>query len=147
MEVNLSTDAELKAFLTKLWDDGIELPIKIKVTQARKTSWPMKKTWRMWMTETADWMANNGATMPLVIRADGTVFGKRRFNPQDAHELWVSTWMGIDADGERYKTASGDKGEMVNMMEKHCAWAVERGLKLTIPAHGEYMTYREAQTQ
>lgn len=145
MEANLTTDAELKAFLTKLWDNGIELPIKIKVTQARKTSWPMKKTWRMWMSETATFMANNGATMPLVIRADGTTHGSRPFNSDDAHELWIRHWMGVDADGERYKTASGDKGEMVSMMDQHCAWAVERGLTLTIPAHSEYMKYREAQ--
>ena len=107
-------------------------------TTGERNSWPMKKTWRMWMSETAKWMAANGAKMPLVIKADGSVFGSREFNAEDAHELWVKTWLGVDADGERYKTASGDKGQMLLMMDKHLQWAAERGLSLTIPKDGEY---------
>lgn len=110
-------------------------------------SWPMKKTWRMWMSETAKWMADKGATMPLVIRADGSVFGKRPFNSDDAHELWVSTWMGVDDAGKRYKTAGGDKGEMLQMMNKHLMWAAERGLNLTIPKDGEYQKLQDSQNR
>lgn len=103
-----------------------------------RNSWPMKKTWRMWMSETAAWMAKRGASMPLVIKADGTIHGTREFNEQDAHELWVKTWLGVDANGDRYKTASGDKANMLLMMDKHLCWAAERGLSLTIPKDGEY---------
>lgn len=101
-------------------------------------SWPMKKTWRMWMAETAKWMSSRGATMPLVIKADGSSHGSREFSAQDAHELWVSTWLGVDGSGDRYKTATGDKGQMLHMMDKHLAWSAERGLCLTIPKDGEY---------
>jgi len=38
-------------------------------TTGEKNSWPMKKTWRLWMSETAKWMAERGATMPLVVNA------------------------------------------------------------------------------
>lgn len=107
-------------------------------TTGEKNSWPMKKTWRMWMGETAKWMAQNGATMPLAIKADGTVFGARPFDANDAHELWVRQWLGVDANGERYKTASDDKAQMLHMMNRHVQWAAERGLSLTIPRDGEY---------
>jgi hypothetical protein len=110
-------------------------------------SWPMKKTWRMWMGETAKWMAANGATMPLVIKADGTMHGKREFTAQDAHDLWVRTWLGVDSSGERYKTATGEKENMLLMMDKHLAWAAERGLSLTIPKDGEYMKLHERQNK
>ena len=110
-----------------------------------KNSWPMKKTWRMWMSETAKWMADNGATMPLVIRADGTLSGSRKFNAEDAHELWVRHWLGVDENGERYKTASDDKGQMLTMMNKHVQWAAERGLSLTIPKDGEYKKLNDRQ--
>lgn len=112
--------------------------------KGKVNTWPMKKTWRMWMRQTATWMAARGATMPLVIRADGSWHGSRPFNEQDAHELWVSTWLGVDQDGERFKTADGDRGKMLFMMDKHLAWAAERGLKLTIPNDGEYVKLKRA---
>jgi len=112
-----------------------------------KNSWPMKKTWRMWMGETAIWMASRGAKMPLVIKADGTMHGTRAFTADDAHELWVSTWLGVNDAGERYKTASGDKGLMLDMMNKHMLWAAERGLSLTIPKGGEYAKLQREQNK
>ena len=84
--------------------------------------------------------------MPLVIKADGTMYGTRQFNAEDAHELWVKKWLGVDSNGDRYKTATGDKGNMLFMMDKHLQWAAERGLSLTIPKDGEYAKLtREAQ--
>ena len=96
------------------------------------------------MRETAEYMAANGATMPLMVKKDGTIWKSRPFDENDAHELFTRTWLGED-DGERYKTASGDKGEMLHMMDKHLAWAVEKGLKLTIPQDGEYMKWCQEQ--
>ena len=116
-------------------------------TTGEKNSWPMKKTWRMWMSETAAWMAERGATMPLVVRADGSFSGSRKFTPEDAHELWVRTWLGVDENGDRYKTASDDKAQMLHMMNRHVQWAAERGLSLTIPKDGEYKKLNERQEQ
>ena len=145
MKHQISSVAELKTLLSELWRGGINTPLTIEIKSIRGNSWPMKKTWRMWMRETADFMSGNGVTMPLGVTAEGVPWGKRPFNDDDAHELWVRHWMGVDSDGARYKTASGDKGEMVSMMDKHSAWAADKGLFLTIPQHGEYMKYREAQ--
>lgn len=111
---------------------------QISYTPRRQNSWSMKKTWRMWMSETAAFMAARGVTMPLYIRPNGQGFGSRPFSPTDAHELFVSQYLGIDESGERYRTASGDKGKMLAMMEKHVAWCVDRGCKLTIPSDCEY---------
>lgn len=113
-------------------------PWLFKWSRHNPNSWPMKKTWRMWMRETAEWMAGRGATMPLCMK-HGQPHGTRPFSEQDAHELFVRTHAGVDANGERYKTASGDKGQMLLMMDKHLAWATERGLFLTVPNDGEYM--------
>lgn len=121
-------------------------PWKFTWSRHRTNSWPMKKTWRMWMRETAEWMARNGATMPLCMR-NGQPWGSRPFSEQDAHELFVKTHLGVDANGERYKTASGDRGQMLHMMDKHLAWCTERGIMLTIPREGEYMQYKEAHEQ
>ena len=145
MEAEINNITDLKAFLSELWHRGLDGPVKTTVKPTSNNSWPMKKTWRMWMKETADFMSGNGVTMPLGITKEGEPWGSRPFNSADAHELWIRHWMGVDADGERYKTASGDKGEMVSMMDKHSAWATERVLFLTIPHHGEYMKYRESQ--
>jgi len=107
-------------------------------TTGEKNSWPMKKTWRMWMAETAKWMAERGATMPLLINADGVAYKSRPFDANDAHELFVRQWLGVDEHGNRYKTATDDKGQMLHMMDRHIQWAAEKGLSLTIPKYGEY---------
>ncbi len=120
--------------------------LKLKVTDGQRNSWPMKKTWRMWMSQTATWMAGNGVKMPLAIKADGYPWGERPFNADDAHELFVKTWIGVDANGERYKTASGDKGVMLHMMDRHLEWALDRGVQLTIPESGEYSRLKQQQT-
>ncbi|WP_444886721.1 hypothetical protein [Microbulbifer sp. JMSA008] len=117
-------------------------PWLFKWNRHNPNSWPMKKTWRMWMSETAEWMAARGATMPLCMK-DGKTYGQRPFNAQDAHELFVSQHLGLDANGKRYKTASGEKGEMLRMMDMHLAWATERGLFLTVPGEGEFMKLKQ----
>lgn len=108
-------------------------------TTGEKNSWPMKKTWRMWMSETAKWMAERGATMPLLVNAQGVAYKSRPFDANDAHELFVRQYLGVNEDGERYKTATDDKAQMLHMMNLHIQWTAERGLSLTIPKEGEYM--------
>lgn len=112
-------------------------------SQADLNTAPMKRTWRMWMRETANWMAANGAVMPLMIKRDGTNHGSRPFNEQDAHELFTRQYLGVDASGERYKTATGDKGTMLSMMDRHLAWSTEKGISLTVPSDGEFQRLRE----
>jgi len=48
--------------------------------------WGMAKLWRMWMLTTAEFMARNGVTMPLMVNAEGVVYGTRPFSSDDAHD-------------------------------------------------------------
>ena len=126
--------------------------LNVEIKPVSNISWQMKKTWRMWMSETAEHMTRNGAFMPLCFKWDDELqrsigHGRRPFTSTDAHELFVRTYLGEDDDGERFKTASGDKGEMVRMMDQHLVWCVSKGWELTIPMDGEYMKLREAQNQ
>lgn len=120
--------------------------VRLKMSTGRANSWPMQKTWRMWMKETANWMAANGATMPLVMK-HGKAHKTRPFNEQDAHELFVRTYLGQDDNGDRFHTGAGadDRDKMLLMMDMHLAWATERGIRLTIPGDGEYIKLRDQQ--
>jgi hypothetical protein len=121
-------------------------PLKVSIGTAHTGKWGMAKLWRMWMTSTAEFMAKNGVTMPLMLRQDGTSFGSRPFNAEDAHELFTHQWLGCDANGVRLswsKTGhsgmrAADRGERFNALRKHEAWAIEKGLILFKPREGEY---------
>lgn len=111
----------------------------VQIKQYRKPSHSMIKTWRMWMQETAQFMAANGVTMPGYLTAEGKAVDSRPFSPDDAHELFVRRYCGVDENGERETTSyKGDKGKMLHMMDSHLAWATEKGLSLTVPQGGEY---------
>lgn len=117
-----------------------ELPFRIELKKAEPPSTlSMKRTWRMWMEDTAKWMAANGATMPLYHKPDGTPVGKRPFNKDDAYECFLRLWGGEDEDGDREHQESTDKAVLLYIMDKHLAWASERGIPLRIPKDGEYM--------
>ena len=110
-------------------------------------SMSMKNLWWSWMGATADYMAASGAYMPLFMDSDGNEHGKRRFNKDDAHELFTSKWMGTDNEGKRYSwkvrnPAEGEKiapkSKRLYAMEKHQAWCSERGIKLLNPEDSEF---------
>lgn len=97
------------------------------------------------MSDIAKWMSANGATMPLVIGANGEFSGQRAFNADDAHELFSVMTLGTDKDGNRLSwSKSGrdgcrpaSKGERVLAMQRVEAWAGERGIKLMNPVDSE----------
>ena len=107
------------------------------------------------MEATAKVQAANGVTMPLMIKADGSFFGKREFSPQDAHELFTSQWLGFGEDALRLswakKSHSGmraaTKGERYIAMMKHDNWCVERGIALYRPRDSEYSQLEKEQNQ
>ena len=106
--------------------------------------WGMARLWYMWMLKTAEFMAKNGVTMPLMVNADGITYSSRPFNAGDAHELFTRQHLGVDEKGVRLSWAkSGDqrkatKGERFNALRKHEEWASERGIILFKPRSGEY---------
>lgn len=118
--------------------------VRVEVKDADSSTQGMKGLWRTWMAETSKWMAEQGATMPLYYRPNGEPFGKRPFNKDDAHECFMRTWGGVDVEGDREHQEKVGKGEMLHIMTKHEAWAVEKGISLTIPQDSQYMQMREA---
>lgn len=113
--------------------------------------WGMAKLWRMWMSETAKFMAANGSVMPLMIGKDGKWFGDRPFDSNDAHELFTRQWLGIDGEGKRLSWAKDDrdgmrkatKAERYIAMMKHEDWCVEKGITLFKPRGSEYDQLQE----
>jgi len=131
-------------------------PVINVTTQIAGTGkWGMARLWRAWMTSTAKYMAGNGVTMPLMIGAKGEFYGKRKFNGQDAHELFTSQHLGVDAAGIRLSWAKKDhdgmraatKGERFNAMFKHEIWATERGIILFKPRESEYQKLEKEQNE
>jgi len=131
-------------------------PVLIVTTQTAGTGkWGMARLWRSWMTATAKYMAGNGVTMPLMIGAKGEFYGKRKFNGNDAHDLFTSQHLGVDAAGVRLSWAKKDhdgmraatKGERFNAMFKHEIWATERGIILFKPRESEYNKLEKEQNE
>lgn len=127
----------------------------VNVQNPSTGKWGMAKLWRSWMSTTADFMAGNGAKMPLMIKQDGSWYGERPFNASDAHELFTSQWLGLDADGTRLSWAkkghsgmrAATKGERFNALRRHEEWALNKGIKLWIPRESEYNDLQKQENQ
>jgi len=125
----------------------------VSYQQASTGKWGMARLWRAWMSTTAEFMAKNGVTMPLMINADGVTYSSRPFNAEDAHELFTRQHLGVDEVGVRLSWAkSGEqrkatKGERFNALRKHEEWASERGVILFKPRIGEYSDLIKQQDQ
>lgn len=117
----------------------------VSINERNIGKWTLTRLWRAWMSDIAKWMSANGATMPLVIGANGEFSGSRAFNADDAHELFSVMTLGTDKDGNRLSwSKSGrdgcrpaSKGERVLAMQRVEAWSSERGIKLLNPADSE----------
>lgn len=120
--------------------------VEVSVADGNPGSWPMLKTWRKWMGETAAFMAAQGCTMPHYIDSKGKHHGKREFTGDDAHDLFTSTYLGTDENGKRKTWSLTDKDDEIQAskwdrlwaMDSHVTWCAERGIKLTIPDNSEY---------
>lgn len=137
----------LQEFMTDLQKELIDSPVMIVSTQSANTGkWKMSKLWRAWMATTADFMAEQGCTMPLMIKPDGTTYGKKPFDKDDAHDLFTYRWLGTDENGKRLswaKKSDGDnrvatKGERYSAMLKHEVWASDKGVILLQPRDSEF---------
>ena len=125
----------------------------VSAQPANTGKWGMARLWRAWMATTAKFMAENGVLMPLMIKPDGTSYGNRQFNSDDAHELFTRQWLGVDEDGYRLSWAkSGNqrkatKGERFNALRKHENWCVEKGIVLFKPRGSEYEQLEKEQEE
>jgi hypothetical protein len=129
--------------------------LKLKVADTDVGSLSMSKTWRMWMAEVATHMCHMGCSMPLYYDGDGNPHGERRFNKNDAHELFTSKFLGSNNAGDRLSWQMDSDGgasvatreQRLFAMDKLDTWAAERGIRITIPRLGAYAEYREMQEQ
>lgn len=147
-----AADDETQEFITRT---QVGLEIVARTADKNTGTVPMLRTWRGWMRETAVWMAWNGARMPLVIRSDGTLWGSRAFNENDAHDLFTAKWLGVDESGVRYSwrmrgegadgSTAAPKSKRLRAMECHEEWCTDRGIKLTIPEDSEYRKLKMSQ--
>lgn len=118
----------------------------VSVSSGTTGKWGMSRMWRAWMNSVAKWMASQGVTMPLAVKASGEPYGVRQFNADDAHELFSMQLLGCDADGTRLSWAKSPhdgmrvatKGERLHAMRRMEAWATERGIVLFNPRDSEY---------
>lgn len=119
--------------------------------------WGLARLWRVWMATTAEYMAKNGVTMPLMVNADGVTYSSRPFNADDAHELFTRQHMGADELGRRLSWAKSikkdnenkervaTKGERFNALRSHEDWSSTRGITLFKPRSGEYKNLTDEQ--
>ena len=125
----------------------------VSYQQASTGKWGMARLWRAWMSTTAEFMAKNGVTMPLMVNADGVTYSSRPFNAEDAHELFTRQHLGVDEVGVRLSWAKSGgqrkatKGERFNALRKHEEWSSERGIILFKPRIGEYNDLIKQQEQ
>jgi hypothetical protein len=136
----------------KQWLLGLDMGAVVEANMPDETQGtiPMLRTWRKWMGETAAFMAARGCTMPHYIDSSGKHHGTRPFNADDAHELFTSTYLGVDEEGKRksWSLTSADTevqasmGDRLHAMDTHLLWCMEKGIKLTIPRKSEYQQLR-----
>lgn len=152
-EFILNSQDDMLAVASHVCDhfEGDKSPLKVVVTHLKGTGkWSMARLWRKWMSETASYMANRGSVMPLMTREDGSWYGSRPFNADDAHELFTSQWLGVDSSGNRLSWAksgdnAADKGQRFIAMLRHQDWCVQKGIMLTMPRDSEFNDLLERQ--
>lgn len=137
----------LAQFMTDIELELDDTTLLLVSTQNASTgSWGMARLWRAWMSKTGQYMASQGCVMPLMLNSEGGHYGERPFNPDDAHELFTSRWLGVDSEGARlsWSKAGRDgmrpatKGERFNAMRQHECWCVDKGITLFKPRDSEY---------
>lgn len=148
------TKNNIQQFFEEIHEELKANPVLVVTAQNGDTGkWGMARLWRAWMSKTAEFMAANGCTMPLMLKIDGSLYGKRPFNSEDAHELFCRQWLGVDSDGIRLSFAkkahdgmrTATKGERFNALRQHECWASERGIILFKPRDSEYCRMEKEQ--
>ncbi|MGJ0580742.1 hypothetical protein ACR71G_22555 [Xenorhabdus bovienii] len=135
----------LTSKLTELTSTGKRWRIKTTEWRDLRTI-PMNRTWRMWMNTTGDWLRARGVVIDIKNGAGEVVLSKP-ITDEETHEYFVGHWLGRDENGEREKTRNMDKGNMLELMEKHEQWCIEKGIPIIIPSDSEYMKLKRRQEQ
>lgn len=147
------TAVSLQRFMTELQEELAETPVLLVSTQDPRTGkWSMARLWRAWMAATAEFMADRGVTIDIK-NAEGKVLHSRPIDAEDAHELFTAHWLGRDEEGNRLSWSrsgregmrAATKGERMDALRQHEAWAIEKGIVLLNPRESEYRDLQEAE--
>jgi len=145
-------ESEMLEFQAKLIDirDSCDCSLQISVTKSNGTGkWGLSRLWRMWVKVASDWMADNGATMPLLIDRQGNFHGSRRFSAQDGHDLFCSYFLGLDEGGRRLSWVRSEGENVASKAQRYVAlqkleqWCLQKGIKLPQPRESEYFKMKE----
>jgi hypothetical protein len=141
------TRNNLSHLFSELEKELDEHPVLVVAAQSASTGkWGMARLWRGWMGKIGAWMAEQGAVMPTVLDKDGKYKNTRAFNENDAHELFTSKFLLLNAGGERLSWSksgrdgmrAATKGERFFALQQCEEWATLRGIILFTPRDSEY---------
>lgn len=104
----------------------------------------MTRLWRSWMPATAEYLAQKGYHMPLLLDPGGKPIGQRVVTEEDCHAGFTAMWLGVDRDGQRLSWAvkarpgmrPATPAERYRALLQHEHWAVTRGIRL--PKQSEF---------
>ena len=118
---------------------------RLKVTKKSNGTLPLDRHWRALMPQVASLMRSYGVTMRFQSKKGLGGF-ERPFNEDDAHELFTSMFMPVDANGRRKSwSKSGrdgmeppDTGERVHAMGRLYQYWLDKGHSLERNMNSEY---------
>lgn len=132
---------------TKLQDEPM---LMIEIKKATIGKWTLAKLWRVWMSKTTDWFADQGYGLTITSKSGkyGTIIP---FNADNIHELFTIKWLGTGNDGKRLswskKNHSGmqvaTQGERYHALRCHEEWCLGKGIDLKKPRNSEYLKLQE----
>lgn len=138
-------------WLIELINDGPYWVLEAKNPVIGK--WTMTRLWRSWMNSTAIFMADAGVFVDVKNKSGQVIF-RRKFNKDDAYELFCSklccdengnrlSWGKKGRDGMR----TANRGERCFAMQQHQQWMVERGIKHLNPNDSDYIRAMQEQNK
>ena len=150
-QLNLNNLDEANDWLIKLLNDGPYWILEAKNPVIGK--WSMAKLWRSWMDSTANFMADAGVFIDVKNKSGKVIF-RRRFDKNDAHELFTTKHLS-DENGKRLSWSkkgrdgmrAANRGERCFAMDQHQQWMIERGIKHLNPKDSEYMRAMQEQNK
>lgn len=146
----IAADQDCANFLCKAENQG---EIRLRPVNVKTGSQSMLNTWWMIVTEVSQWMAWQGAKMPLYVDKNGNWVGERRFTKDDGHEAFTVLFLGTDEQGRRKtwkRSSTTDEvvasiGDRVWAIDQLIQLAVEKGITIRIPEKSEYRKLKARQ--
>ena len=124
---------ELIARVTAMLADG---PVQVKLSGQKARSLSQNATFHMWMAEISRWLISNGREFATPEWCKDAM--KHTFlGYEDVFDTDVVTGISTRRQALRH-TSKLDTGEMKLFMDLVYAWALDKGLPLTIPEGCQY---------